>query len=332
MFYSNCYGTVTVISSVYLKLEALGGMVLTYENPVYDQYLADPFVLEHEGHYYAYGTGPTVDGKCFPLIYSTDLVHWESKGCALLPVAGASEFWAPEVAYHDGTFYMYYSAHGINGRDHQLRVATSHAPLGPFEDTGCLLAPDDPFTIDAHPFQDVDGQWYLFYAHDFLTQEDDYRVGTGIVVDRLVSMTQLAGEPRVVVRPHADWHLFRLQRSMYGSVYDWYTIEGPAMRFHNDKYYCFYSGGAWEHDNYGVFYVIADHPLGPYRRPTDTDGPILRSVPGKVIGPGHNSFTTGPDGEEYIVYHGWDAKMTARLMRIDPLRWDGDHPVILGPT
>ena len=119
---------------------------------------------------------------------------------------------------------------------------------------------------------------------------------------------------------------------MYGSVYDWYTIEGAAMRLHNGRYYCFYSGGAWENDNYGIGYVVADHPLGPYRQP-GVSNLLMRSVPGKVIGPGHNSFTLSPDGsEEVIVYHAWDSAMTARLMRVDRLHWDGDMPITNGPT
>jgi GH43 family beta-xylosidase len=305
----------------------------TYVNPVYDQYFADPFVLYHEGRYYAYGTSPaTPDRRQFPVLDSVDLVHWELRGGALIP-PGGDEFWAPEVAYSDGAFYLYYSAHGIDGHDHQLRVATSQNPVGPFADAGRVLVPGEPFTIDAHPFRDVDGQWYLFYSQDFLTLDEDHRVGTGIVVDRLVDMLTLAGEPRVVVRPHADWHLFLAQRSMYGSVYDWHTVEGAAVRIHDGRYYCFYSGGAWERENYGIAYVMADHPLGPYRRPADAVLPVMRSVPGHVIGPGHNSFTGMPDGSaEVIVYHGWDPAMTARLLRVDRLTWDNDRPVIHGPT
>jgi GH43 family beta-xylosidase len=304
-------------------------------NPVYDQYLADPFVLRHEGNYYAYGTAPASPvGWQFPVLHSTDLVHWEMKGWALGRVPGGKHFWAPEVAYHAGTFYMYYSADGIAGRDHQLRIATSRSPLGPFEDSGQTITPGDPFTIDAHPFQDQDGQWYLFYARDFLTLDGDNRVGTGIVVDRLMDMFTLERKPRVVVRPHADWQLFMAQRPMYGGVYDWHTIEGPALCLHDGQYYCFYSGGAWERDNYGVSYVVASHPLGPYKRPAEANnGPLLHSAPGHVIGPGHNSFTVSPDGhQEYMVYHAWNQGMTARLMCLDRLEWDGNRPVIVGPT
>lgn len=302
----------------------------TFTNPVYAKYLADPFVLRHGEHYYAYGTVPEQpDGRQFPVIESTDLVHWQPHGGTLIP-SGGDAFWAPEVAFHDHKFYMYYSAHGIDGRDHQLRVASSGDALGPFTDLGVRLVPDEPFSIDAHPFRDADGTWYLFYSIDFLTLDGDWRVGTGIVVDRMLSMTQLAGEPRVVVRPFADWQLFLAQRSMYGQVFDWHTIEGAATRVHDGRYYCFYSGGAWEHDTYGISYVVADHPLGPYTRIDDP--PLMRSVPEHVIGPGHNSFTQAPNGEEVVVYHGWDTAMTARLMRVDRLTWRGNTPIMNGPT
>ncbi len=305
-----------------------------YTNPVYSHYFADPFVLRFQDQYFAYGTAPQAEERwVFPVLQSSDLIHWQNMGWALKRPSGALECWAPEVAYDGHSFYMYYSASGIGGNDHQLRVAISHSPLGPFEDADVVLVPDQPFSIDPHPFQDEDGQWYLFYARDFLPPEVHDFVGTGIVVDRLVSMTELAGAPRLVVRPHAAWQLFESERSIYGAQYDWHTIEGPAIRQHASKYYCFYSGGAWRKPNYGVSYVIADHPLGPYHLPDGSEHPIFASVPGQVLGPGHNSFIASPDwSEELIVYHAWDAAMTARLMRIDRLNWQDERPVLSGPT
>jgi GH43 family beta-xylosidase len=307
--------------------------VKTYINPVYPHYMADPFVLRYQDIYYAYGTAPPPsNGWQFPILRSNDLIHWTEAGWALMPLEGADQYWAPEVTYDGERFYLYYSAHGLAGHDHQLRVATSFSPLGPFQDSGQILTPNDPFTIDAHPFCDQDGQWYLFYSQDFLTLDGDYRVGTGIVVDRMRDMLTLAGTPQVVVRPYADWQLFQEQRPMYGAVYDWHTIEGAAIRLHQGWYYCFFSGGAWERENYGVSYVIADHPMGPYRRPEMANSPLLHSIPGSVIGPGHNSFTETTDGQEIIIYHAWDITMTARQMRIDRLLWADERPMIQGPT
>jgi arabinan endo-1,5-alpha-L-arabinosidase len=79
---------------------------------------------------------------------------------------------------------------------------------------------------------------------------------------------------------------------------------------------------------------VADHPLGPYRNPEGGhEALLMRSRPGAVIGPGHNSFTTSPDGSEtWIVYHAWDVAQTTRRMCIDRLGWEGDRPVTAGPS
>jgi beta-xylosidase len=303
----------------------------TYTNPVYPGYFADPFVLFHEGTYYAYGTDPRNDGdRQFEVLQSADLVSWRSLGYALARVddAEARDYWAPEVAVRDGRFYLYYSA-GIEDTGHRIRVAVASRPDGPFEDAGRVLTAEEPFAIDPHPFQDDDGRWYLYYAHDVLEGE---RPGTSIAVDELVDPFTLAGRPRHVVRASADWQLFRRQRPMYGAVYDWYTLEGPTVRKRDGRYWCLYSGGAWTDPTYGVSFAVADSPLGPFREERVDRPALLGTVPGHVIGPGHNSVVEGPDGRDWIVYHAWDPDMTARRMCIDRLDWTPDGPRTDGPT
>lgn len=317
-----------------------------YTNPVYSDYFADPFVWQHQGVYYAIGTGRTeaigqVDEieqrRVFPLLWSNDLVNWQFAGNALQrpePALG-DNFWAPEVAYCDGMFYLYYSV-GHEDKNHQLRVAKSSEPLGPYLDTGePLVEPKNcPFAIDPSPFQDSDGQWYLFYAQDFLDTENGVRAGTALVVDRLITMTKLAGETRVVLRARHDWQRFLADRLMYGKIYDWHTLEGPCVRKHHNRYYCFYSGGRWDSENYGVDYGVADHVMGPYSDVGSESGArVLRTVPDVVLGPGHNSIALSPDGQaEYVVYHAWDAKMESRRMCIDLLIWTPKGPRCQGPT
>jgi GH43 family beta-xylosidase len=305
-----------------------------YRNPVHSTYFADPFVMqapESGSRYVAIGTGAvSQDGKVFEVLVSDDLVSWRSLGGALEPPVGlGTDCWAPEVAAHDGRWWMYYSC-GEGDVGHSLRVAVADSPVGPYVDLGVDLTPDERFAIDPHPFQDVDGSWYLFYARDVL--EGD-RVGTMLAVDRLDDMTRLRGEPRTILTPTSDWQIFLRDREMYGQVYDWHTLEGPFVRRHDDRYWCFYSGGSWLEPSYGVGVVVADHPLGPWSVPGDGDGePILRTVPGQVIGPGHNSVVTDASGQDVIVYHAWDVEQTARRMCIDPLVWTPDGPVVDGPT
>jgi beta-xylosidase len=272
-----------------------------------------------------------------PLLVSDDLIHWRLHGGALVvpSFAHGAVFWAPEVAHANGRFYLYYS-YATEGLCHALRVAVSESPLGPYVDAGALLPETDdcPFAIDAHAFRDDDGQWYLFYARDFLDSSGQVRPGTALVMDRLLDMTRVAGEPKTVLRARSDWQRFKADRPMYGGVYDWHTLEGPCVRKHNGIYYCFFSGGCYEGAGYGVDYGTASHVKGPYSDTGNEKGArVLQSVPGKVIGPGHHSIVTGPDGNsEFIVYHAWDPSMTARRMHIDPLIWTPEGPRCNGPT
>ena len=302
-----------------------------FTNPVHPRTFADPFVLLHDGSYYAFGTNNVDDSElAFEVLHSTDLVHWQSLGRTLPRVDGlaARDHWAPEVAERDGRFYMYFSA-GVEDRDHHLRLAIADRPEGPYHYDGVVLTPDQPFAIDASPFRDVDGRWYLYYARDLL--EGD-RVGTSLVVDRLLEMDRLAGEPVPVLGPSADWQIFRRRRRMYGAVYDWHTLEAPFVVKRLGRYWCFYSGGRWSSDGYGVSYAVASSPLGPFREPAGEGPALLRSRPGALVGPGHNSVVVGPDGTDFVVYHAWDPGFEARRMCIDRLEWTAEGPRTSGPT
>ena len=314
---------------------------IAYTNPVYPEYFADPFVWKFEGVYYAIGTGADeasghVHERVFPLLKSPDLVHWEAAGRAMerLPKSFGDTYWAPEVAFEGGKFYLYYSV-GQADKEHQVRVAVSDTPLGPYGDAaGPLIDPQEcPFAIDAHPFRDEDGQWYLFYARDFL-ELDEGRAGTALAVSRMHSMTRVARECKVVLRARFDWQRFLAQRAMYGGVYDWHTLEGPFVCKRNGKYYCLYSGGRWETESYGVDFGVADEVMGPYRDTGLASGPrVIRTAPGRALGPGHNSVVRGPDGNtDFMVYHAWDPRMTARRLCIDPIEWTADGPRCKGPT
>jgi beta-xylosidase len=303
----------------------------TYTNPVYPGYLADPFVLRHDSRYYAYGTNDVEEhGRAFEILVSDDLVHWTLVGRALDAVDGldARDHWAPEVAEHDGRFYMYFSA-GVEDREHKLRVAVAQRPEGPFVYTGRVLTPSERFAIDASPFRDEDGQWYLYYARDDLTGE---RVGTSLVVDRLIDMERLAGKPTPVLRASADWQLFMRQRPMYGRVYDWYTLEGPSVLKRAGRYFCFYSGGAWKGAGYGVSWAVAETPFGPFTSAPGDRAALLRTRQNEVIGPGHCSIVVGPDGRDYVVYHAWDVGHSGRRMCLDLLEWVNGEPRTNGPT
>lgn len=312
-----------------------------YCNPIYPNYFADPFVWRHDGVWYAVGTGALeahsaahATPGAFDLLRSDDFVNWTLLGTALelLPPEYGNAYWAPEIAFADGRFWMYYSV-GREDKAHHIRVAVSERPEGPYRDTGHLVTNPFacPFAIDGSPFQDDDGTWYLFYARDFL---DGDRPGTGVVMDRLVDMTRLAGEERVVARAKYDWQIFLRDRVMYGARYNWHTIEGPSVVKRDGRYWCLFSAGRWENDTYGVDWAVADVITGPWSYEGSARGArVLRTVPGRVLGPGHNCIAQRCNGDtDYIVYHAWDPAMTARRLFIDPLEWTADGPACSGPT
>ena len=294
-------------------------------------------MLRHDGVYSAYGTsGPDepATGTRFAILRSTDLAHWTPAGRALVEprdVRGAA-YWAPEVAYRDRVFHLFYSAGGPEGEAHRIRVARATTPTGPFHDTGNEVVGGEPFSIDASPFRDPrSGRWYLFFVKDFF----DARVGSGIAVAELSDdMRAIVGTPCTVLRATADWQIFARDREWYGRRWDaWHTVEGPFVVYRMQRYWLFYSGGLWKGADYGVGVAVADAVLGPYVEPAPGDrrgdGPSLLRSTDALRGPGHNCVVTAPDGTtDVIVFHAWDAAFTARRMFTAPLAWTAQGPVL----
>jgi hypothetical protein len=213
-------------------------------------------------------------------------------------------------------------------------VAVADTPAGPFVGADEPILPDQGFSIDANPFIDpVDGNGYLFFATDY---EHDQPAGTGLCVVPLAqNMTEPADDVRTVLRASAPWQIYEKDRNYKGRLWsEWNCVEGPAVVFHQGKYYCFYSGGAWHGTEYGVEAATAEHPLGPWCDDRALNGPsVLKGIPGKVIGPGHCSVVIGPDGHRrFMVYHAWNLAHTLRRMCIDPIVWTKDGPEVDGPS
>ncbi|AQT69113.1 Extracellular endo-alpha-(1-_5)-L-arabinanase 2 precursor [Anaerohalosphaera lusitana] len=304
-------------------------MTLTYENPVWKGYLADPHILYTDGSYYAVGTGQTDDGKHFPILKSDDFENWEFVGGALEPLNEPQMdlYWASEIAERDGKYYLYYAG------DMKMRVAVADRPEGPYKDAGVLLFPDLEFSIDGHPYKDpVSGKWYLFFAKDFF----DKKPGTALAVVELgEDMISTVGPVHTVLRAFADWQIYERNRNWYDKHWPaWYTVEGPAVLYKDGKYYCFYSGGNWQTPEYGVGCAVSDTITGPYKDPWSSEGAsVLSGQNNELIGPGHNSVITAPDGKTwFIIYHSWNSERTARQMCIDPLEWTADGPKAYQPS
>ncbi|MEW6130872.1 MAG: family 43 glycosylhydrolase [Acidobacteriota bacterium] len=198
----------------------------SYLNPVHPRPCPDPYILKHLNEYWCYCTGIWHDGRCFGILHSWDLVHWQELGGAMERLnEEATCYWAPEVVYENGRFLMYYSVG--NETFMQIRIAIAEHPAGPFIDADRSLS-TEPFAIDPHVFRDEDGKNYLFYATDFL---EHTHIGTGTVCDEMLDEFTLAGHPRPVTRARFDWQVYDPNRLEKGGV-RWHTIEGPFVLKH----------------------------------------------------------------------------------------------------
>jgi hypothetical protein len=145
----------------------------------------------------------------------------------------------------------------------------------------------------------------------------------------------LAGDPKPVTRARYDWQVYDPARKEKGGV-RWHTVEGPFVLKRKGTYYEMFSGGNWQNISYGVSFAVSDTIQNADEWLQYSDGettfPLIRTIPEKVIGPGHNSVIRGPNNRElYCVYHRWVDDN--RVLAIDRMDFGGgDRMFISGPT
>ncbi len=241
--------------------------------------VADPFILCHEGAYYAYGTS---SDEGFAVYVSTDLVRWKRAERLALSRSdsyGEKWFWAPEVYYQqaDSTFYLYYSA------EEHICVATSRSPLGPF-----VQAKQQPMreekSIDSSLFVDDDGTPYLYFV----------RFTNGNVIwcaeleKDLITLKEETLTQCCEVSQHWETAL--------GKV-----VEGPSILRKAGVYYLVYSGNDFRSKEYGVGYATASSPWGPWVK--YAGNPVLQKPSDTLVGTGHGAPFRANDGTYRYIFH-----------------------------
>jgi GH43 family beta-xylosidase len=130
----------------------------------------------------------------------------------------------------------------------------------------------------------------------------------------------------LLLQPDQEWE---------GLEGDYQWNEGPFVLKNDGKYYLMYSANYYASEDYSVGYAVADKPTGPFTKASEN--PILsKNLDEGVSGPGHNSVTTGPDGETlYTVYHIHTHPLVPsgdRQMSIDKIEFIDGKLKISGPT
>jgi beta-xylosidase len=279
---------------------------LAWRNPVIATDFPDPSIVRDGTTYWATSTS-SATAPGFPLMRSTDLIHWAPVGQIFtqLPGWAADSFWAPEIFIDGDGVRVYYSARRRGGR---LCVAVASAPVvtGPYTDHGPLVC-QPAGSIDPTRTRDARGRLFLVW------KEDGNAVGHGSTIWRQ-QMTpdglRLIGRPRALLTSRDRWE---------GTV-----VEAPSIVVHGGWTYLFYSGNsyAWPGCRYALGVARARSIIGPFRRAPDN--PILRST-GAWRCPGHAGFTGDDAGHTFLMYHAYTpARPGERDALLARVRWGRD--------
>ena len=210
----------------------------------------------------------------------------------------SDQMWAPDVAYKNGKYYLYFPARDKEG-NFRLGVAISDKPEGPFIPEENYI--QGSYSIDPAVLVDDDGKSYIYYGGLWGGQLEKWQTGTfnpdgaGPAADKPAigpmcavladDMLSFAEEP---------FHLEILDENgepIKAGDEDRRYFEGPWMHKYNGKYYFSYSTGTTHY----LVYAVGDSPTGPFTY----KGRIMEPVIGWTT---HHSIVEY-HGKWYLFYH-----------------------------
>jgi GH43 family beta-xylosidase len=302
------------------------GREATFPNPLIEQ-RADPHITLHtDGFYYFASTVPEYDrlelrrARTFEgLAKAEPVVVWRKKSAGPM----GAHIWAPELHHIDGRWYIYFAA-GAAERIWEIRMyVLENAAANPVEGTwierGQLKTNWESFSLDATTFTHR-GTRYLVWA------QKDPRVegNTNLYIARMDTPASIVGRQVMLSRPEYPWETIRFA-----------VNEGPAVLVRNGRVFMTYSAsGTGAEYCIGVLTAAENADLLDATSWTKSPEPVFTTHERhSIFGPGHNSFTTTPDGRtDLLVYHarsyrdipGDPLKDPNRHTRVQAIGWRAD--------
>ena len=296
---------------------------LRWSNPLLPQ-RADPHLSLHDGRYWFTASVPAFDAielrtadSLAGLQASTGHVVWRKHESGPM----SWHVWAPELHRIEGRWFLYFAASERDDiwklRMHVLECASDDPLAGPWIERGQIATPLDSFALDATTFAHRGTRWLVW------AQKDPAIAGnTNLYIAPLANAWTLAAAPVRLSMPDQPWE-------QVGFLVN----EGPAVLVRHGKVIVAYSASATD-ANYCMGLLWADaqadlmDPAAWHKSPQ----PVFASA-NDQYGPGHNSFTTTPDGAvDLLVYHARDYRDIAgdplhdpnRHARVQPFGWRAD--------
>lgn len=297
-----------------------------FANPLVRQ-RADPHVtLQPDGWYYYTATVPEYDRIEVRRARSLDgLGAAEAKVVWRKHASGemGAHIWAPEMHRIDGKWYIYFSAGRADKvweiRLYVLENAADNPLEGEWVERGQLKTGWESFALDPTTFVHR-GQRYLSWTQ----RAPDGSKATNIYLAKMDGPLAIRQPAVLLTRPEYAWEKIGHE-----------VNEASAFLVKNGRVLMTYSASATD-ANYalGLLSAPVDADLMDPRAWTKSKVAVLRSSAATgQYGPGHNSFTTSPDGKtDILVYHarnyrdivGEPLRDPNRHTRAQVIRWRAD--------
>lgn len=299
---------------------------MTYTNPIATT-ANDPYLIQHGDTYYYIYTGGTYL-KVANVKDPTRLDYYDVTTAKTVYTAPegtmwSKEYWAPELHYIQGEWYIYVAADDGLNDNHRMYVlkGTSQDPRDPFEMVGKITDPSDKWAIDGTVLQ-YKGELY----HIWSGWAGDVNVQQNLYIAHMSDPCTIDSERVMLSYPSESW-----ERKHYS------INEGPQILIKGDTVHIIYSASASWDDEYCLAALTYRPEQGDIMDPKAwiKTGPLFSKAE-QAYGPGHCSFIKSPDGtEDYIIYHanrishtGW----SGRSGRMQKFTWNGDMPVFGTPA
>ncbi|GGP18975.1 glycoside hydrolase family 43 protein [Silvimonas iriomotensis] len=271
-----------------------------WPNPFIEQ-RADPFILRHQDHYYFIASVPEYDRLEIRRAASLDglretqaVVVWRK------PHSGPMSqlIWAPELHHVDGRWYIYFAASHTQALDaagmfqHRMFVlecADADPLAGCWVEKGQITTPLDTFALDGTTFLHQDRRWYLWAQ-----KAPDIAGNSNLYLAEMANPWTLKSAPVLLSKPELEWE-----------CRGFLVNEGPAVITHGDRLFVSYSASATD-ENYciGLLWIpLQADPMQPENWRKSALPVFCTNKQNRQFGPGHNSFTQTPDGQDVLVYH-----------------------------
>ncbi len=293
----------------------------------------DPSSLVKDGStYYYYATGQGIVSR-----NSTDKVNWVAGPSVFAtPPAWTIQavpsftgfFWAPDIAYFNGSYHLYYAVSSWGTIDSAIGLVTTPSLGSPtWTDQGKVVQSDASWeagpntdttafnAIDPSILVDTDGSmWMSFgsYSSGILVTQLNPSTGKRLITSSLVA-TLVANNA-----PGGGW----------GS-----SIEGSALVKRGSYYYLFVNYGgccSGVNSTYNIRVGRSTSVTGPFLDKSgvnmvNSGGTLFLADDGKMVGPGHFSIYT-ESGQDYFGYHYYNGDYNgAPTYGLRNLYWTSDN-------